>query len=295
MNILLIANHYAVASGRYCYDALKRLGHDVHTVGAEMGTHIWGIEVDAQYVWQPDPPPDDWSADLVLVMDSAVEVGAKSGGAPVVVYGVDNHVSDYGLVSGASHYFLAHGHGARIGDANVTWLPCGYDPVWFTPGQPYAERPREAALLGVIYPQRAELLYALLQGVPGVQVVYGTGLYDQYRECYQGARLSLVRSAHHDVAQRVWETAAMGCLVVMDDCPDCAPLGLVDGVNCLIYRTTGEAVEKVRWAQAHLDEAAAVAAAGQAWAAPGTWDARCQVIIEWVKAQGGTTARKSKA
>jgi hypothetical protein len=293
MNVLILANLFAVASGRYVYDALKRLGHDARSVGPEMGAQIWGIEVDPQFIWTPDPPPDGWKPDLMLVMDSAIDAQKKDTRAPLVVYGVDNHVRDYRGVVGADHLFLAHGHGARIGEPNVTWLPCGYDPTLCVPGPAWATRPMDGALLGVIYPQRGELLYSLFAHVPGFKAVYGAGVYDEYRDAYHSAKLSLVRSAHQDVAQRVWETAAMGCLVLMDDSPDCAPLGLVDNENCLIYRSVMEACEKARWALEHPEDAARIAAAGQAWAQPGTWDARAQVILDWVAGQEKPlTARK---
>ena len=82
MNVLILANHFAVASGRYVYDALKRMGYDARSVGPEMGAQIWGIEVDPQYIWPPDPPPDGWQPDLILVMDSAIDAQAKAGSAP---------------------------------------------------------------------------------------------------------------------------------------------------------------------------------------------------------------------
>jgi len=110
-------------------------------------------------------------------------------------------------------------------------------------------------------------------------------VYDQYAAVYQDSKISLVRSAAGDVAQRVWETAAMGCLVVMDECPDCEALGLVNGQNCLLYHDTAGAVEQVRWALEHPTDAERIARAGQKWAKLGTWDARAQVIVDWLQAQ----------
>jgi hypothetical protein len=179
-------------------------------------------------------------------------------------------------------------------EPNVTWLPCGYDPVFFTPGKPWAEREHNAALLGVQYANRAALIYQLLAaGQGGIQ--YGMGaIYDQYAAVYQNAKISLVLSANHDVAQRVWETAAMGCLVLMDACPDCEALGLVDGQNCLIYHTIDEAVIKYKWALMHPDESAEIATEGQAWASHGTWDARVQVILDWAENQKPKKATSKK-
>lgn len=298
MRVLVLCIHYPVASGRYMADALRRMGHDVKTVGPSTGADIWGIKVDPKYIWEPDSPggwePND--VDLIIVMDSAIDLKRGTRTEPIVVYGVDNHVRTYDHVE-ADHLFLAHAHGFRMGEENVTWLPCAYDPEWFTPSPiAWADRQYDAALAGVMYASRLELIHEVLQ-TPNIHVAYGTGaIYDQYRDVHHNARVSLVRSAAGDVAQRVWETAAMGCLVLMDDCPDCEALELVDGVNCLIYRSTAEAVDKLRWVMAHPDEAEAIAQAGQAWAEPGTWDARAQVIIDWVEQRNAPRrARKQKA
>ena len=284
MKILITCTHYAVSSGRYAYDALKRLGHDVRSAGPAMGTEIWGMAVDEQYAWMPDVPEKDWTPDLTIHMDGNWKPDKQYGGLNVV-YGVDNHVRDYRGVN-YDHLFLAHGTGFRIGDENATWLPCGYDPVWFDGGPKLTERPMDVALVGVMYNTRAELLYALRIHAPGVSISYGTGaIYREYADAYRNAKISLVRSAGQDVAIRVWETAAMGCLLVMDWCHDCEALGLEHEKNCLIYHTPEEAALRVNWVMANPDEAVKIAKAGQAWAKPSTWDARLQVIVDWAEAQ----------
>jgi hypothetical protein len=84
----------------------------------------------------------------------------------------------------------------------------------------------------------------------------------------------------------------MGCLVLKDTNPDDEPLGLVDGENCLIYRTLSEAIDKMRWVLANQGEAERIARAGQKWAQGGTWDARVQVIVEWAEAYSGQKSEK---
>jgi hypothetical protein len=300
MNILIVADHWAVASGRYVLDALKRLGHDARSTGCEHGAAIWGGTVDEKYIWTPDRPEQGWLPDLVIIMDSSISFGIDSaytieqvkawGDCPVVVYGVDNHVRTYAQLD-ADRFFLAHGHGYRIGEPNVEWLPCGYDPVWFTPGPPLADREHDAALMGVLYQARGELLY-VLAGVPGLKVQFGTGaVYAEYAQAYQNARISLVRSAANDVAQRVWETAAMGCVVLKDANSDDKALGLYSFENCLIYQDANEAVGMVRWVLDHEHEAQQIADAGRAWAQSGTWDERAKVIVNWAEAQRKPTKR----
>ena len=285
MKLLILAIHWPVASGRYIADALRRMGHDVRTAGPvpEPPNAIWGGQVDPRHIWTPSEIDEGWTPDAVLIMDS--NMGAeRSGDMPWVVYGVDNHVRDYGQFD-VDHLFLAHGHGARIGETNVTWLPCGYDQVAFKPGPAWSKRHYDAAMLAVMYGPRTELLYAL-RDIPALRMAYGTGaVYEQYAAVYQDSKISLVVSAAGAVAQRVWETAAMGCLVVMDECPDCEALGLVNGQNCLLYHDTAGAVEQVRWALEHPTDAERIARAGQKWAKLGTWDARAQVIVDWLQAQ----------
>ena len=285
MKILITCQHWVVASGRYAYDALKRLGHDVRSVGPAMGNEIWGMAVDEKYVWVPNVPEKEWTPDLVIHMDGNWTPAARFGDMLHVLYGVDNHVRDY-RAGDYDHLFLAHGNGFRIGEANVTWLPCGYDPAWFDGGPKLADRPMDIAMIGVMYNERAELVYAIHAHAPGLRFDYGMGqLYDDYAAAYRKAKISLVRSAGQDVAIRVWETAAMGCLLVLDWCHDLEALGLEDGKNCLVYRQPEEAAQRIRWAMANPEQSIKIAKAGQAWAKPGTWDARLQVILDWAAGQ----------
>jgi hypothetical protein len=298
MKILITCDHYPVASGRYAYNALKRLGHDVKSAGICHENNIWGVQVDEQYIWIPDNPESDWSPDLVIHMDPN-RPPVKVDGALHVVYGVDNHVRDYWPEFEWDHLFLVHNFGHRMGEDNVTWLPCGYDPAWFTPGPPLSERSFDAAMVGYDYPQRAQLRYALMGHMPRLRMSYGLALYESYASAYQNAKISLVRSFDKDVAIRVWETAAMGCVLVMDETHDAELLGLVHGENCLMYATDEECAQRVKWVIENPDAAQEIAHAGQAWAVPSTWDARLSVIVDWtktelLKAEKPKRARKRK-
>src|ERR1043166_2078633 len=131
MRILIVANHYAVASGRYMRDAFARLGHDVRSSGPSRGREIWGLTLDERFVWEPDMFPD-FEPDLVLAMDCdrAIQRAAlRAASLRHAVYGVDNHVRRYS--EGFDHYFLAHRGGpcqpVRRTDPRATWLPCADD------------------------------------------------------------------------------------------------------------------------------------------------------------------------
>lgn len=296
MKILITCIHYPVASGRYVFNALKRLGHDVRSAGPCTGNQIWGVEVDPAYMWVPDKPEADWTPDLVIHMDSHPDfTPERQGDMPHVVYGVDNHVQDYRQMV-FDHLFLAHQYGYRIGEENVTWLPCGYDPTWFTPGPPLAQRPNDAAMIGWMYDRRAELIYGLRERAPHLRIVYGLGaVYEHYRAAYHGAILSLCQSFYGDVAQRIYETAAMGCMILTDPLHDADAVGLIDGVNCRVYESVDHCAAIIRELQNDLSQAQQIAAAGQAWAMPHTWDARAQVIIDWYQARQKPKAKRAKA
>ena len=71
-------------------------------------------------------------------------------------------------------------------------------------------------------------------------------------------------------------------------------MGLRDSDNCLIYHSVSEAVDRLKLAMAHPDIAEEIALAGQQWAASGTWDARCQVILEWLAGQKQEKPKKGQ-
>lgn len=295
MKILITAMHYPVASARYMASAFERLGHTVRTAGPAMGNAMWGQAWDDKYTWIPNPPTKRWKPDFVLHMDGNwCPLDLQAFDCPKIVYGVDNHVRDYRFVAPEwddlytewDHLFLAHGHGHRMDDDNVTWLPCGYDPTLHTPGLPYAERSIDVAMLAVPYGPRQSLTYAILEAIKPINFRYGLAIYEGYASTYQNAKISLVRSAAGDVAQRVFETAATGCLVVMDSCHDAGILGLIHDKNCLMYDNNERAIKHIANALREPEGAARVAAAGQAWALEHTWDARAQTIIEHMSREG---------
>lgn len=227
MNILILANHYPVASGRYAADALRRLGHTVWTSGPAHGRDVWGMTAPPDTVWTPAEMPYEArdSLDLVLVMDSdpaildAARGWERRGLTPCVVWGVDNHVRDYRR-PWISHYFVAHKEVSLMEwKDDMTWLPCAYDPTIFKPGPPLAERSIDVALIGVMYPHRRQAIAELKAA--GLKVVAGMGLFGEaMADVYRNAKISLCLSAAHDLSQRVFETVACGCAVLTDPLPD---------------------------------------------------------------------------
>lgn len=298
MNILVVANHFAVASGRYILEALSSLGHAVRSVGPAQGAAIWGGLVASDQVWVPSEiritsqgiaiGPDEWRPDAVIVADSDpqlldwCQLLRRYGGPalPIVVWGVDNHVRSYRR-EWFDHYFLAHHQVSQMSwkDAgDMTWLPCAYDPVMCQPSTiAWQDRAFDVAMIGVLYPQRQAAVEALNQA--GFKVIAGTGpIYERYAAIYQQTRLSLCFSAAGDAAIRLWETGAIGCGLISDRLGDSEALG-IQGIA--YFDSPDSLVATVR-------DALALPSMGvyaQTWATPQTWASRAKVVLDWLGGQ----------
>jgi hypothetical protein len=241
-----------------------------------MGTRVWGLTLPPWTEWTPEPPPD-FVTDLVIVMDSdpAILDGSKqyTGRAPVVVWGVDDHCRDYRR-QWFNHYYLAHLHPSIMPWLpDMTHVPCGYDPVLFTPSPiPFAERRYDVAILGVMYPDRLRAVDELRGS--GLKVIAGCGLVgESYVQAHHDSRVALCLPATNDVAMRVMECAAMGCMVMTPWLPDfqkLRPRGLY------LVRAGVPLADQVRDAMTqaeHIPEA-------QAWAANYSWDKLALQVLE---------------
>ena len=289
MRVAIVTVHHAVGHGRFMREALRRIGVDVRSLGPSPGNVLWGATIPQQYVWQPDGPAmgawTDWKPDLVILMHDAQYRHVVYHDVPHVVYTVDNHVRNFRQPM-MDHYFLAHRHGQAmpVEGNDVTWLPCAYDPTIYTPSPiAWKNRQFDVALVGVLYESRVQLLNRLAGG--GFKIAAGTGaILDRFREVYQNSRISLCLSHSGDVAMRVFETAAMRCLVLSDPCADYSdlqPQGIV------IFRSADECVQSVRWLLEHPTEAEALIEQSARWVGPHTWDARAKAICEWYRATYG--------
>lgn len=285
MRILITAIHYPVCSARYLTRAFERLGHDVRHVGPETGRQIWGMYLPECYAWQQTAIEVDWQPDLIIAVDSAPEILdgvvpalVRQYGAPCVIFGVDNHVRSYQR-DYAQHYFLAHRNIGYIHEP-FTHVPCAYDPEYFTTSPiPFEDRRYDVACLGVIYPRRMQAIKALQE--TGFSVIWGTGLvYEAFAEAYQNSRISLCLSHNGDVAQRVFETAAMGNVVMTDDCAD-YPILKPNGFYLLDNTEPEHIVQAVKDVLHEPEHAQAMITQSMAWVSGQTWDARATEIVRW--------------
>ena len=250
-----------------------------------------------------------YAPDLIIVMDSDPEILNAQKSAPdtvpMIVWGVDNHVRDYRRPY-FEHYFLAHRNGSVMewdskdaagypmydrGDGfavvslgkdhlDMTHIPCCYDPTLHTPSPiPFEQREYDVCMIGYMYPQRWRLVKALREA--GFKVLAGCGLvYDSYVTAYHNARISLCISAHKDVAQRVMETARMGCVVMTDPCPDFQLLK-PNGFYLLDSTESAEVVQAVKDVLHDPEQAQAMITQSMAWAEPYNWDNAARKVVGW--------------
>ena len=296
MKILQVYIHYPVCAGRYYTDAFKRLGHDVRHIGQDMYNKIWGINVNPQYNWKADGDQnqywDDWKPDLILLQDTAL-TGYRHPyykDAPMAVVTVDNHVKNTEQ-DGVAAYFLAHYHGqAQPIDPNRAdhiWLPCARDAQWFTPSPlPWHLRAYDVCLVGYPYPRRQHLVNELRKAGLNVMTQLGA-LYDEYRALYWQSRISLCVSANQDVAQRIFETGALGCAVLTDPLLDLLDPATGQKLALQSYAVYDNdqmcievAIELLRLnPQMGQGAARTIAQTCQ----PHTWEARAKNIVDWHK------------
>lgn len=320
MKILVLAVHFEVSGARYIADAFARLGHDVIHSGPQASLEdAWGVDIGTGYEWEPNILPEitlsgvpviGWNPDLIVIADTLTPdyaIPKAFRDVPAVVWSNDNHVrnsrqmNSEGLIK---HYFLAHAHGPAqpVMQSDETWLPCAFDPTVFTPSAiPWTERSWDVAILGVMYPRRRAIVNKMRAA--GLKVYAGTGLvYEEYAKVYQNARISLCVSAAGDVAQRVFETAAMGCTILTDPLLDLADvangqsetnrkLGLA---GFFVYHNDDEAVSIAR------DLVTTESAMAQFGALTlqktvrerHTWDQRAQVVVDWYNTNYGGSVQK---
>ena len=283
MKILLACIHYSVSSGRYITRALRRLGHDVRTIGPAPGRMIWGFEVEAKWEWKPDYEVNDFSTvifrnfhpDLVITADSAFTI--FNSFSPHVLWGMDNHVRDYWPREAKfDAMFLAHSWGHRINEPNAHWLPPCYDPqAHIDLGFPV--RDIDVCMIGYPYQERIETMDVIRRAGLNTLVSIGA-LWDEYNLIYNRAKIALVKSIYGDLTQRFFENMAQGCCVLADRVIDADKLGFVAGQHYIAFDGPEDAVQKAR---SLLDsgEWADIARCGQEFVRPHTWDNRALELL----------------
>lgn len=272
--VLLLYMAYPFAIASYFRHALeKRLDVELVTCGAYTGNQIpWngGMRLPAKYVKSLDLPlptsilNPTWEMissklgsdfDLVLNVDAGFHLSTKPS-VPYAVVLTDPHVL-------GDWYARVRPLADRVYNMQRYYMAAGdtHLPYACSPDHHYAmsvEKTYDASLIGLHYEQRDRLVNAL-RGA-GRNVYYSIGeVYDEYREINNKAKIGLNWSTLYDINARTFEIMAMKQIPVMNRLPHLEELGFEENRHYLGFETVEEAVEKVRWALSHPDEANQIA------------------------------------
>ncbi len=292
--VLISAVCWPVSCARYLAWGFEAAGHQVVVAGSPMGNFIpWGrgLHLDHRWTWKPDVVLDHrmkhtiyevlavcGPVDLVVQADAHFTLHGPSP-VPNVCFAVDNHVRDYDEREW-DMIFGAHSWGRRSGEANFRWLPCAYDPQWHR--DLGLVRTVDAAFVGVFYDRRRDCVAKLFDNAVSLATAQGK-VYSESNEVYNAARVALCPSFSGDLACRVFEGMAAGCVVVADRCADMDRIGMVEGEHYLafdwgdaesIVDAVALACEPNRWRR--------ITAQAKAWVAGHTWASRAEAVLREV-------------
>jgi spore maturation protein CgeB len=273
----------------------KQAGVEMVTAGPYTGQYIpWGgngLYLDCR-AWEPTvelSPNESHTISEVLEKTGPVDFIVQSdahfalfGDSPVpnVCYAVDNHVRPYNLRE-YDLVFGAHKWGAMSNKSNFVWLPCAYSPQWHYNAVPWRDREIDACMIGSLYQNRVSAVNSLL--FSGFSVTIGVGkVYEKVNKLYNGAKVALCASIKGDVACRVFEGMAQGCVVVSDRLHDADALGLRDGVEYLVYTDEKGLCDHVRNVCNNPDFGESIVTNSLEWVREHTWQARANTILRYL-------------
>jgi len=280
MNILMAYKHYPVSMALYFKRAFKRLGFRVFSVGESSGNRIreWksSPRFPKKYIDEPDinlnkpfwgKAPSRKTTDILaqakamgFEADILIQFGGLSLEGPYPIkhlfYGTDSHWFDYQVERKiVDYFFIAHpGEYLRGG----IWLPYGADHSMVDNG---LERKTEIVFVGVISAERKALLKKLKQHF---NAKYKEGIiFDEYVDFYNQGKIGFVKTSRQDIPIRVFETMAMGNLLLMDKVYGMDQLA-EEGKHYATYSTEEELFQKADYYLKHPDKLKAMAEAGKA-------------------------------
>lgn len=297
---------YPVAMARYLHEALiKRPMTDVWCAGPYTGVWIpWagGMRLPDKYLLPPDhqlpmtQPPmisypmleksKPWEPDLWLEINAGLQALGKPVSAPLAVVATDPHVLDYSQARArADYFFCMQTPYMQPGDI---WLPYAYSPKWHKQtDKPIRDRDWDAALIGLQYPNRMNLMRRLRQpnkhphrDGAGFKVFSDLGpSYDDAREIYHNTKIGLNWSSLQDTTARCYELMAFGIPAVMNRVPDLVTL-FEDRRDFLGFDSEDEAVAIVHELLNNMDWAEEVGKQGRKAVEEHNWDSRIENILK---------------
>ncbi len=276
--------------GKWFHWALKDLGHEVFSVGMYSGENIpWeGNHKYPEYAFPPDYkiPDCDWSLDAVLrnidfkpeLIVQASDNSFLYGKSPCrnIVIGTDPHVIDYKQYLQYADDYYSMQNCYLEGYPFGKWLPYAY----YSGLHKFTNKKinYDVVFSGLQYEHRLQVLNRCKE--KGVNVYIGLGdVYEKYVDIYNQGLMAFNYSSRNDLPARFWEGLAMKRCVVTNRVPDLQKLDCVEGRDYVGFSTVDEAVEKILYYKAHVEEAQKIADNGYEWVKPHTYQKRCETFL----------------
>jgi spore maturation protein CgeB len=220
-----------------------------------------------------------WQPDLWIEVNAGLVALGKPTNAPLAMVLTDPHVlTDFYREqrSRADFIFNMQTPYSQPGDIH---LPYAYSPRWHTPTEiPFEKRKYDAALLGLAYGNRNDLIGKLV--ARNLQVFYRLGpAYDDAKRVYHDTRVGLNWSSLQDTNCRAFELMALGLPAVMNKTPDLMQL-FREGQDFVGFDNMDQALSAVDGLLSHPSMAQQIGENARRAVEKHTWRARIQTIFE---------------
>lgn len=297
--------HYPVSMGGYMHRAIKRMPEfDVRSVGPYTGNWIpWkgGMMLPEKYRNKPDyitsgsdnamsvdtktPATVTWAEammradgfmpDVWLHIDSGWRLlGRATTGAPNIYVGTDPHVVNYNTSRQFADIF--YGMQTPYIQYGDRYLPYAYDPEAHAPLERGSGTDYDATCVGLTYETR--LRWANLLRGKGYKVYLDTGpSFDEARGIYSLSKVGFNWSSRKDLCARVFELAAMGVPMVVNDVPDIHHF--LNSSEVAVFSDMDGAVSETVDLIENPEKAANMAELAQESIKPHTWDSRMAEVL----------------
>ena len=223
---------------RECFCTKRALEHHGHEA------HVWGLGHDNY-----ETEPDYESYDLIINLENYDETGWVPNLSKVqtkkFLWSIDAHVKGirpYIKTANEGNYDLILQATPEFCDSNSVWFPNCYDDEVIKPLD--VPKTHDVGFCGNAV-NRGQLIQTLSQNfnfkfdefVIGDDMVRAINSYKVHWNANIGV----------DINYRNFETMGCGTLLVTSHNPHYKSLGMVDGVNCLVYTDIKQMLEKVRF------------------------------------------------
>ena len=214
------------------------------------------LHLDGLYPLQEFGVPDgwlvvDWGEDGLTSVMPHVPKDWEDDGAPRIYVCSDTHYSEAAYQARLAKARTATltlcnqwaaAERMRADGVSAAYLPHAVDLTAY-PCAPLAIPKYDVSFVGHInHISRAEFLDTLFKAFPNFW--FGKRFFEQAAEIYRKSKIVLNQAINADLNMRAFEVCATKSFLLTPWVPDLERNGFLDGVNCAVYRTTEEAVEK---------------------------------------------------